>query len=79
MSHRKVRDPRVHQVFMQLAKVRISRGLYQWQAAQLAGVQEATLAKWERGEFNPLMANVFAYADALGYDLDIRVVPKGSR
>ena len=59
-------DNRAHNAAMKnVRSLRVARGLTQVQLAELAGVNQATISKAERGEMNTTMETIVAIANAL--------------
>ena len=58
--------PRAHNVLMKNVRaLRVARGLTQTQLAEMAGLNQATISKAERGEMNTTMETITAIATAL--------------
>lgn len=53
------------QVGARIRQLRLARGLTQDQLADLVGVQEKTVSRWEKGRHSGYMSNIKALADAL--------------
>ena len=69
-------DPRVHSVFLTLANIRLDKGLRQADVAAATKIAPQTISRWECGKGAPTLTNIYTYADALGMDLQVRLVPK---
>jgi transcriptional regulator with XRE-family HTH domain len=63
----------------QIARLRIERGLTQAQLADLAGTKQPSIARVERGDVAPSLPFLKRLAEALGADLEIRIVPKSEQ
>lgn len=59
-----------------LIDVRLRRGLERQELANSVGVGFHTISNWELGQFVPNLANAEAWANALGYELHMLLVPK---
>jgi transcriptional regulator with XRE-family HTH domain len=57
-----------------LFRARERRGLSQTAAAQLAGLQQQAVSRFEHPTANPQLASVQAYLGALGYALELKAI-----
>jgi DNA-binding XRE family transcriptional regulator len=57
-----------------LYRVRERRGLSQAAAAELAGLHQQTISRFERPSANPKLETVQAYLGALGYALELKAI-----
>ena len=57
-----------------LFRARERRGLTQTAAAQLAGLQQQAVSRFEHPTANPQLASVQAYLGALGYALELKAI-----
>jgi len=57
-----------------LHRARERRGLSQTAAAELAGLRQQAVSRFERPAANPQLDTIRAYLNALGYALEIRAV-----
>jgi DNA-binding XRE family transcriptional regulator len=81
-------DPTVRQTFeeetkvlsigLQLAKQRKKKGLTQAELAKMIGTSTPQLSRTERRPENVNMRTLVRYAEAVGMNLDVRLVPKES-
>jgi transcriptional regulator with XRE-family HTH domain len=53
-----------------LERLRKAAGLTQAQLAEMVGVDQATVSRWEQGERSPMIATAFAVANALHCTID---------
>jgi transcriptional regulator with XRE-family HTH domain len=59
----------------QVARLRILRGLTQAELADMVGTKQPSIARLESGTKEPTMAFLRKVADALGYRLEVNLVP----
>jgi len=81
-------DPTVHRAFeeetkvlsigLQLANQRKKQGLTQAELAKKIGTSTPQLSRTERRPENVNMRTLIRYAEAVGMNLDVRLVPKES-
>lgn len=66
------------QVAMLLRKTREANGMRQQDVADKAGIDKGTYATYEHGKRSPQVYILEAVLNALGYDLKIMVVKRGT-
>jgi DNA-binding XRE family transcriptional regulator len=59
----------------QIARLRIERGLTQAQLAALVGTKQPSIARFERGDSEPMLAFLRKLAEALGVRLEVNFIP----
>ena len=69
-------EVRLLAIGLELAKQRKSKGLTQAQLAVAMGTSTPQLSRTERRPENVTMRTLMRYADAIGMDLDIKLVAK---
>jgi DNA-binding phage protein len=69
-------ETRLLTIGMELAKQRMSKGLTQAQLATAMGTSTPQLSRTERRPGNVTMRTLMRYADAMGMELDIKLVAK---
>src|SRR5690606_23162120 len=69
-------DPRVPPVVLSLANIRLDKGLRQGDVPAASKIARQTIRRWECGKGAPTLTDIYTYADALGMDLQVRLVPK---
>jgi DNA-binding XRE family transcriptional regulator len=62
----------------QIARLRIMRGLTQQELAEKVGTKQPSIARLESGKTEPKISFLRRLAEALGADLEIRIVPQES-
>jgi DNA-binding XRE family transcriptional regulator len=62
----------------QIARLRILRGLTQEELAEKVGTKQPSIARLESGKTEPKISFLRRLAEALGADLEIRIVPQES-
>lgn len=75
MTHETVPHPVVARLARELAAIRVSQGWTQSGIARHMGIAQSAAYRVEHGTFHRWLPAI-NYADALGYDLVITVVPK---
>ena len=60
----------------QVARLRTMRGLTQQQLADLIGTKQPSIARFEGGERDPRLSFLRRVANALGYRVEVRLVPR---
>lgn len=63
-----------HPLIADLAAERHRRGLSMTAAGERAGINAATISRWESGQRQPCLPELSAYAMALGYALTLTPV-----
>lgn len=61
----------VKRIAITLREQRISIGLTQRNVADILGTTESVVGRFERGDYNPQISFIFAYAEAVGLKLEI--------
>lgn len=60
-------------------EARQKAGLTQMDLAELAGIKQPNLSRIEAATFDPRLATLQRIADAMGYALEVRLVPRSRR
>jgi len=60
----------------ELRAIRKSAGLTQLQLATAVGTGVNMIQRWEAGEVSPSLVNFIAWAEALGYEIDLHQIEK---
>lgn len=55
---------------MEIKKIRVSRGMWQYELAARMGVKQASVSAWESGAAMPSAANLIKLADILDCTVD---------
>ena len=66
-------------VIRQFIKARLERDLSQRQFAELAGVSQPVINRFESGEQSPSIDRIHALADALDCDVEVKLKPRRRR
>ena len=66
-------------VIRQFIKARLERDLSQRQLAELAGVSQPVINRFESGEQSPSIDRLATLAEALGYDLEVKLKRRRKR
>ncbi|MBT9330020.1 helix-turn-helix domain-containing protein [Paracidobacterium acidisoli] len=72
-------ETRVLSIGLELASQRRRKGMTQAQVAEKIGTSAPQLSRTERRPENVNMRTLMRYAEAVGMNLDIRLVPKAAR
>ena len=67
---------RAHPLIAVLREERRTQGISQSRLALRIGVHNAQVCQWEKGERRPMLDNFVAFANALGFELEL--VRKGT-
>lgn len=60
----------------QVARLRIKLGLTQTQLAEIVGTKQPSIARLENGEGSPSLSFLGKVAEALGAEVNVRLIPK---
>lgn len=60
----------------QVARLRLMRGLTQEQLAEMVGTKQPSIARFEGGKRDPRLSFLRRVANALGYRVEVRLVPR---
>lgn len=63
------RETAAESLAVRIKRLRLARGLTQWQLAELLGITQAAVGRWEAGAFLPEGRYVMKLAGALGIDV----------
>jgi transcriptional regulator with XRE-family HTH domain len=62
----------------EMRRIRIERGILQYDLSAIIGVERDQVSNWECGRTQPLFGNLQAWANALGYRLGLYAQPSAA-